>query len=166
MLFNRTSVWLMLPWLGYDPCLFNSAAQVLFFCQVRSWQRCRRLVCFKISMILIFTGIWLFSVLSAKVFMKRQLKFYYGHLIRLLCVLCLSDYGNEAPRQFIKVHQSIGKIILGDGVVLKDRSPEATRRRWNMKGFISFFICLHILLIWCGLDTWNVVCCEFCMCVT
>lgn len=89
-------------------------------------------------MILIFTGIRLFSVLSAKVFMKRQLKVYYGHLIRLLCVLCLSNYGNEALRQFIKVHQSIGKIILGDGVVLKDRSAEATRRRWNMKGFISF----------------------------
>lgn len=37
----------------YDVCLFNSAAQVVF-CQVRSLQSFRLLVCFYIRMITIF----------------------------------------------------------------------------------------------------------------
>lgn len=48
----------------------------------------------------IFLGLWL---LWAKVFMKRQRKFYYGHLIRILFVLwVLSYYGNTEPANISK----------------------------------------------------------------
>lgn len=90
----------------YDVCLFNSAAQVHV---VRSGHSNPS------DSLRDFTLGWLeFSLLSAKVFVKRWLKFYNRHLIWLLCVLCLSDYCNKAPPQSIKVHQFISGVILGD----------------------------------------------------
>lgn len=71
--------------------------------------------------------------------MKRQLKYYNGHLIGLLCIFCLSDYGNEAPCQFIKVRPAIADVC-------------AQRQ-----------IRLCILLIWCGLDNQNVFVCLQCV---
>lgn len=135
----------------YDVCLFNSAAQVLFFVRSGHGNPSDSLCALTSGWFEFFRGIWLFWALSAKVFEKRQLKVYNGHLIRLLCVLCLSDYGNEAHRQFIKVHQTIGDVILWDGVC-------APRCRWNFIFSLSLY--LHIFLTWCVLDSWNVVCCE------
>lgn len=128
----------------YDICLFNCAAQVFFvrsghgnpsdgLCALTSgwFERSQENGCFEYY----------------HVFMKRQLKFYNGHLIRLLCVLCLSDYGNEAPRQFIKVHQTIGDAILGDGVRAERQICQSAQMQVEFEGFLSF-----LSVCWYGVD--------------
>lgn len=139
----------------YDVCLFNSAAQVLFM-RSGHGNPSDGLCALTSGWFEFFSGIWLFWVLSAKVFVKRQLKFYNGHLIWLLCVLCLSDYGNESPLQFIKVHQTTSDVILEEGVCTRDRSAKAPRCRWNLKGCWSQVVVFYLLLICCGRHTWNV----------
>lgn len=97
----------MLPWLG-------NMMYVYLTVQLRSMLSGQVTAILQIALRDFTLGWFEFSPLSAKVFVKRWLKFYNRHLIWLLCVLCLSDYGNEAPFQSIKVHQFISGVILGD----------------------------------------------------
>lgn len=146
----------------YDVCLFNSAAQVLF---VRSGHGnpSDGLCALTSGWFEFFSGIWLFWVLSAKVFLKRQLKFYNGHLIWLLCVLCQSYYGNESPLQSIKVHQTISDVILGEGVRAQRQVCQSTKMQVEFEGmlvtrvfsFLSFADMLWAPYMKCVL--WNTV---------
>lgn len=80
----------------YDVCLFNSAAQVLFVSSGHGHPS-EGLCAFKSGWFEFPQEYGCSEHYQQKVFVKRQLKFYNGRLIWLLCVLCLSNYGKEAP---------------------------------------------------------------------